>query len=412
MRHEIKVPHVGESVSEVRIARWLKQDGEPVAMDEPILELETDKANMELSAESAGILRIQKAAGQTVVPGQVLGFLEEVRVELEGATTAKAPAGSAAGSKPVDIGARRSEVSGPAVRKLLREHDIDIVSISGTGRGGRVRKEDVLNFVKTRAAETAAYPGTAPVPRRTQPSSKPSGEPKESERERIVPMSLLRQKISERMVKAQQTAAILTTFNEIDMFPVMELRAKHKETFQQTHGVRLGLMSFFVKATVEALQVIPVLNARVDGNNIVCRNYYDVGVAVATDRGLVVPVLRDADKMTFPKIEIAIEEYARRAREGTLTVDELTGGTFTITNGGVFGSLFSTPILNPPQSGILGMHVIQKRAVVVDDQIVIRPMMYVALSYDHRIVDGKEAVTFLKRIKECIEDPPRLMLSA
>ncbi|HEV8131050.1 MAG TPA: 2-oxoglutarate dehydrogenase complex dihydrolipoyllysine-residue succinyltransferase, partial [Acidobacteriota bacterium] len=286
-------------------------------------------------------------------------------------------------------------------------------AVPGTGKGGRVRKEDVLNFVKTKA-ESPPRPVPVPMPSKGQTEAKADRiTPRDiSDRERIEPMSLLRQKIAERLVHAQQTAAILTTFNEVDMTAVMELRARHKESFQEKHGVSLGLMSFFVKASIEALKTIPPLNATVDGKNIVYRNYYDIGVAVATDRGLVVPVIRDADKMSFAEIEAGIASFAKKARDGRITVDELTGGTFTITNGGIFGSLFSTPILNPPQSGILGMHTIQKRPMVIDDQVVIRPMMYVALSYDHRIVDGKEAVTFLMTVKKCIEDPMLLMLGA
>ncbi|MBI2821292.1 MAG: 2-oxoglutarate dehydrogenase complex dihydrolipoyllysine-residue succinyltransferase [Acidobacteria bacterium] len=447
MKHEIRVPSVGESVSEVRIARWLKQDGESVQMDEPILELETDKANMELNAESPGILKTKAAAGQTVVAEEVIGTIEpetpsvaEARPEAtaegqeaagQGETPTRAGEGQGVSDRirakqpspsrpPAPASAEETgeeqvaEGASPAVRRLLREHDLDASDVAGTGKGGRVRKEDVLNFVQARKAEAAAAktpsrPAGAPSPRAAI-APKAAREPEMEKRERVVPMSLLRQKIAERMLQAQQTAAILTTFNEADMSAVMDLRARHKEAFQQKHGVSLGLMSFFVKAAVEALRAIPVVNAAVDGQNIVYRNYYDIGVAVATDRGLVVPVLRNADKMDFPEIETAIASLANKARQGSLTVDDLTGGTFTITNGGVFGSLLSTPILNPPQSGILGMHTIQKRPVVVDNQITIRPMMYVALSYDHRIVDGKEAVTFLLQIKQCIEDPLRLVL--
>ncbi|HEY3131380.1 MAG TPA: 2-oxoglutarate dehydrogenase complex dihydrolipoyllysine-residue succinyltransferase [Acidobacteriota bacterium] len=501
MAHEIKVPSVGESVSEARIARWLKQDGDTVAMDEPILELETDKANMELNADQEGTLKIQKPAGESVAPGEVIGLIEEggkstgkteARAETnrDAATARRGTPDSAAGTardrtsataaKAGEPGLKKKdterseaqpqrpsekerevarqekaqedkaqedkaqqdkaqqdkaredkapqdttqqETVSPAVRKLLREHDLDVNSVPGTGKGGRVRKEDVLNFVRTTKTEAAPRPVAVPMPSRqgqdavsAPPSQKashaqtPARHISGERSERVEPMSLLRQKIAERMVRAQQTAAILTTFNEIDMAAVTELRARHKESFQQKHGVGLGLMPFFVKACIEALQMIPALNAIIDGKNIVYRDYYDIGVAVATDRGLVVPVLRDADKMSFAEIETATGTFAKKAREGTISVDELTGGTFTITNGGIFGSLFSTPILNPPQSGILGMHTIQKRPMVVNDQIVIRPMMYVALSYDHRIVDGKEAVTFLMKIKHGIEDPTRLML--
>ncbi len=472
MPHEIKVPSVGESVSEARIARWLKQDGDTVSMDEPILELETDKANMELNADQAGLLKIQKPAGENVVPGEVIGFIEEgataagksakdrpttdnraatvrERTDSVGGKSASPESKQQAPEKPAKPpkpetkrpeatsqqaiqtepapppqDATQQETVSPAVRKLLREHDLDVNAVPGSGKGGRVRKEDVLNFVKTAKPEAAPRPVAVPMPSRQSPQDAASAAPSQrtspvqaparrvsaDRPERVEQMTLLRQKVAERMVRAQQTAAILTTFNEIDMAAVMELRARHKESFQQKHGVGLGLMSFFVKAGIEALQTIPALNAIIDGKNIVYRDYYDIGVAVATDRGLVVPVLRDADKMSFAEIETAIGTFAKKARDGAITVDELTGGTFTITNGGIFGSLFSTPILNPPQSGILGMHTIEKRPVVINDQIVIRPMMYVALSYDHRIVDGKEAVTFLMKIKHGIEDPTRLML--
>jgi 2-oxoglutarate dehydrogenase E2 component (dihydrolipoamide succinyltransferase) len=473
MPYEIKVPSAGESVTEARIARWLKQDGERVEMDEPILELETDKANLEVNAEQAGVLKVQKSAGENVVPGEVIGVIEEGGAGDERrsktseetapppqpaeraasgarATTSEEQPETSAEQKAASESRQASaetqhpsrqpaeteqnaqqpvekqhaaplrenheteqEAVSPAVRKLLREHDLDIGAVPGTGKGGRVRKEDVLNFVKT-TAESPPRPVPVPMPSKGQTEAKADRiTPRDiSDRERIEPMSLLRQKIAERLVHAQQTAAILTTFNEVDMTAVMELRARHKESFQEKHGVSLGLMSFFVKASIEALKTIPPLNATVDGKNIVYRNYYDIGVAVATDRGLVVPVIRDADKMSFAEIEAGIASFAKKARDGRITVDELTGGTFTITNGGIFGSLFSTPILNPPQSGILGMHTIQKRPMVIDDQVVIRPMMYVALSYDHRIVDGKEAVTFLMTVKKCIEDPMLLMLGA
>jgi len=422
MRLEIKVPSVGESVSEVRIARWFKKSGDVVQMDEPLLELETDKANMELAAEQPGTLTVQTAEGSTVAPGDVIGFVETGAKpeEAAGKPAKKAQAGSsddtAAAAPAAAPEKRQSEAappSGPAVRRLAREHDVNPAAIAGSGKGGRINKEDVLNAVKPPDSQEA--PATRPVAVPMQPRALPSipRQPpaaRAGERERVVPMSLLRQKIAERLVQAQQTAAILTTFNEVDMSAVADLRARYKDGFQQKYGIGLGLMSFFVKASIEALQAIPALNAIIDGKNLIYREYYDIGVAVATDRGLVVPVIRDADKLNFAEIENRISDYARRAREGAITVDELTGGTFTITNGGVFGSLFSTPILNMPQSGILGMHTIQKRPVVINDQISVRPMMYVALSYDHRIVDGKEAVTFLKRIKDCIEDPNRLIL--
>ncbi|HEY2931114.1 MAG TPA: 2-oxoglutarate dehydrogenase complex dihydrolipoyllysine-residue succinyltransferase [Acidobacteriota bacterium] len=426
MKLEIKVPSVGESVSEVRIARWFKNSGETVQMDEPLLELETDKANMEMAAEQSGRLTIQAKEGATVAPGDVIGFVETDGAK-QGAAAQSSKTESGGASKEAAVPAAtptpRHEVdesappprSGPAVRRLAREHDVDPGAVPGTGKSGRVSKDDVLNAIGSEKTETAAAPAR-PIAVPMQPKTSSSPVPKQmpaarsGERERVVPMSLLRQKIAERLVQAQQTAAILTTFNEADMSAVMGLRARYKESFQQKYGIGLGLMSFFVKASIEALQAVPALNAVIEGKNLVYREYYDIGVAVATDRGLVVPVMRDADKLNFAEIENKVAEFARKAREGSITVDELTGGTFTITNGGVFGSLFSTPILNMPQSGILGMHTIQKRPVVINDQIAIRPMMYLALSYDHRIVDGKEAVTFLKRIKDCIEDPNRLVL--
>jgi 2-oxoglutarate dehydrogenase E2 component (dihydrolipoamide succinyltransferase) len=429
MRVDIKVPSAGESVSEIRLSRWIKSDGDRVEKDDPLLELETDKANMELVADASGVLHVAVAAGTAVHPDDMVGYIEtEAATAKPAGPPAEKRAEAVAEARPQPAAAQPLEPSAdtsgapapsdnvsPAVRKLMREHDVDINEISGTGRKGRVRKEDVLEYVKTRESArpaAAPRPRPQPVPEPPPPApEKPAAPPPEpGARERVVPMSLLRKKIAERMVRAQQTAAILTTFNEVDMTAVQELRAKYKEAFKEKYGISLGLMSFFVKASIEALKLIPQLNAAIDGDNIIYKEYYNIGVAVATDRGLVVPVLRDADALSFADVERKLAEYAAKAREGKISIDDLSGSTFTITNGGVFGSLLSTPILNPPESGILGMHTIQKRAVVINDQVVIRPMMYVALSYDHRIVDGKEAVTFLVRIKQCLEDPHRLLL--
>jgi 2-oxoglutarate dehydrogenase E2 component (dihydrolipoamide succinyltransferase) len=415
----IKVPSVGESISEGVLARWLKPDGSVVKANEPLFELESDKASQVVNAPSAGVLKIQVQENETVEIGAVIGS-----VDPDGAPSAAAkqpePATKVAlapaapppvtnDARPVDPtaasnggGAAGTMPLAPAVRRLVAESHVDPAQVEGTGRGGRLTKGDVLSHLETPPAKPAA-PAPVPVPAPSAPAA--SGE-----RETRKRMSGLRQKIAQRLVEAQQTAAILTTFNEADLSRVMELRAKYKDSFKAKHGVGLGFMSFFVKATIEALKAFPGVNGRVDGADIVYNNVYDIGVAVSTERGLMVPVIRDADRLGFAGIEKAIGAFAVKAREGTISVNDLTGGTFTITNGGVFGSLLSTPILNPPQSGILGMHSIQKRPVVVDDQIVIRPMMYLALSYDHRIVDGREAVSFLVKIKDCIESPERLML--
>ncbi|MGI8785175.1 MAG: 2-oxoglutarate dehydrogenase complex dihydrolipoyllysine-residue succinyltransferase [Acidobacteriota bacterium] len=446
MKIEVKIPAMGESVSEARIGRWLKSDGAAVSMDEPILELETDKANMEIAAGSAGVLKISRKDGEMVRAGDVVGAIDtdeaaEKSQAVESAPKSKEekpktaekpkveevrepqadppepPSGQSAAS-PEKEGSERTS---PSARRLAREHGVEAAAISGSGRGGRVGKEDVQQFIQSRreaptegppaeAGATSPIEGPAAKAGDT-PAAKASTAPDTGERERRVPMSLIRRKIAERLVQAQQTAAILTTFNEVDMSSILEVRSRYRESFEKRHGVSLGFMSFFVKASIEALKFVPELNASVDGSDILYKNYYDISVAVSTDRGLVVPVVRGADRMTFAEIEKALADYAGRARAGKISVDELTGGTFTISNGGVFGSLLSTPILNPPQTGILGMHKIEKRPVVVDDAVVVRPMMYLALSYDHRLVDGKEAVTFLVRIKECLEDPRRLLLA-
>jgi 2-oxoglutarate dehydrogenase E2 component (dihydrolipoamide succinyltransferase) len=419
----IKVPGVGESITEGILARWLKPDGSAVKAGEGLFELETDKASNVVPAETAGVLKIGVAEGSTVPIGSTIGTIDPSGKPAAAAAPAPAPAKpdtAKAPTAPRGDGLAANGGSGtplsPAVRRIVAEENVDVSTIEGTGRGGRITKGDVLTQVaaKTEAAPVATSAGPAPAPAAAAAPSLPPAPSRApataGPREVRKRMSGIRQKIAERLVEAQQTAAILTTFNEADMTRVMELRAKFKETFNKKHGISLGFMSFFVKATIEALKAFPAVNGRIDGTDIVYHNAYDIGVAVSTERGLMVPVIRDADRLSFAEIEKAIGAFAAKARDGSMAVSDLQGGTFTITNGGVFGSLLSTPILNPPQSGILGMHAIQKRPVAIDDQVVVRPMMYLALSYDHRIVDGREAVSFLVRIKECIESPERLML--
>ncbi len=442
----ITVPGVGESITEGILARWLKPDGSLVKAGEPLFELETDKANNVVPASSTGVLKIAVAEGETVAIGATIGTLDPAATPAEVAAPAQAQAASSApasasapsASRPAAAAAAPNDGTAaaadagvplaPAVRRLVAENQIDPSRLAPTGRGGRITKEDVLAYLQAPApagekVETVApSPARAPAGDASSPGdttvqatggdrSQDSRATTTVGRETRQRMSGLRQRVAQRLVQAQQTAAILTTFNEADMSRVQDLRARYKELFRTRHGVGLGFMSFFVKAVIEALRNYPTVNGRIDGNDIVYHNFHDIGVAVSTDRGLMVPVLRNADAMSFAEIEKAIAAYAEKARKGTITVDDLQGGTFTITNGGTFGSLLSTPILNPPQSGILGMHAIKKRPVVVDDQIVVRPMMYLAFSYDHRIIDGREAVSFLVRIKECIEDPERLMLA-
>ncbi len=416
----ITVPGVGESITEGILARWLKSDGAAVKAGEPLFELETDKASTVVPAAASGVLKIDVPEGATIAIGASVGTIDPA-----GQTQAKAPATTPAANAAAAANNRgQGAALSPAVRRIVTEEQVDPASIAGTGRGGRITKGDVLAQLATVPAEktttdlprskpaptppAAATPAPAPAPPKAPPQAAASG--RSAPREVRQRMSGIRQRIAQRLVEAQQTAAILTTFNEADMTRVIELRARYKDTFKTKHGVALGFMSFFIKAAIEALRAFPAVNGRIDGVDIVLQNAYDIGVAVSTERGLMVPVLRDADRMSFAEIEKAIGAYAVKAREGTIAVSDLQGGTFTITNGGVFGSLLSTPILNPPQSGILGMHSIQKRPVAIDDQVVIRPMMYLALSYDHRIVDGREAVSFLVRVKECIENPERLFL--
>ena len=394
MRVELRVPTSGESITEAQVADWLKQAGDRIRQDEPLVVLETDKAAMELPSPVSGVLaEIVKQTGEMVKVGDVLAYLEEAPVP--DAPTAEAKTGPAAEAPRVM----------PAARRLIAERGIAPEQVTPTGPGGRLLKEDVLRHLDEvreptiRTASAAAAPVTAVEPR-----------PAVSRDEEAVPMSLLRRRIAERLVQAQQTAALLTTFNEIDMSAVVDLRRAHQEAFQQRHGVKLGFMSFFVKVTIEALKQYPGLNAEIRGTDIVYRNYFDIGIAVGGGRGLVVPVVRNAERLSFAEIETVIADLAGRAQANKLTPDELQGGTFTISNGGVYGSLLSTPIVNPPQSGVLGLHAIQDRPVARDGQVAIRPMMYVALTYDHRIIDGREAVSFLKHVKDCMESPARLLL--
>jgi 2-oxoglutarate dehydrogenase E2 component (dihydrolipoamide succinyltransferase) len=431
MATEIRVPALGESVVEATVGQWFKQPGDAVAADEPLVELETDKVTVEVPAPASGVLsEIVVKPGETVAVGALLGAISEgdgkakqakpqpaaEPVMTEAATVADQPdLRSAPAPEPKELERephRREEVSGeemppsPAARKTLTEAAIDAHDVKGSGRRGQVLKHDALGAVERAAKallEKERKPKAPPQPR--APVTKDN-----SEREERVRMTRLRQTIAKRLKEAQDTAAMLTTFNDVDMSAVMQLRKDYREAFEQKHGVKLGFMGFFVKAAVAALKDIPAVNAEIDGEDIVYKNYYHIGVAVGTERGLVVPVLRDADRMSLAEIEAAIADFGKRAREGKLSLEEMQGGTFTISNGGIYGSLLSTPILNAPQSGILGMHRIEERAVVRDGQIVALPMMYLALSYDHRLVDGKEAVTFLVHIKDSLEDPKRLVL--
>ncbi|CAN5882451.1 2-oxoglutarate dehydrogenase complex dihydrolipoyllysine-residue succinyltransferase [soil metagenome] len=435
---EILVPPLGESLVDAVVGTWLKSEGDAVSRGDTLLELETDKVNLDVAATEDGVLAsIARNEGDVVVVGEVLGTIAEgagaaaangAQASQPGPADEPVPAAASiqepAALAPSDAAVDTAGRAAPAVRRLAEEHHIDLARIPGTGPGGRVTREDVMAAAvaaqpaaagPAQPAETAAPPQAAPAaasppslpapPAATAAAVDPTSRPEERVR-----MSRRRQTIANRLVEAQQTAAMLTTFNEIDMTAVMELRAARKEAFKERHGVGLGFMSFFTKASVGALKAYPIVNAEIQGSEIVLKKYYDIGVAVGVEDGLVVPVIRDAEKKNFADIEKTILDLATRAKDGTLTLPELTGGTFTITNGGIYGSLMSTPILNTPQVGILGMHAIQKRPVVKDDEVVVRPMMYVALSYDHRIVDGSEAVRFLVRVKELLEDPTNLLL--
>ena len=399
MSIEVKVPILPESVAEATVAAWHKQVGDAVSIDENLVDIETEKVVLEVPSTVDGVLKeIRAEEGATVGEQDVIAIIEE------GATAAaSAPAQEEAASdaphSPSDND--DSDKLSPAVRKLVSEHNIDPSNINGTGKNGRILKEDVLKAVDNKNTKPAA---TAP---KTTTSTTPQAGDRSERRE---PMSRLRQTIARRLKEAQDTQAMLTTFNDVNLAAVIELRKKYKETFEKTHGTRLGFMSFFVKAAVEALRRFPAVNASIDGSDVVYHNYYDVGIAASSPRGLVVPVLRNVDKMSFAGVEQAIGEYGQKAKDGKLTMEDLVGGTFTVSNGGVFGSMLSTPIVNPPQSAILGMHRIEQRPIAENGEVVIRPMMYLALTYDHRIIDGKESVLFLRTIKECLEDPARLLL--
>ncbi|HFA60184.1 MAG TPA: 2-oxoglutarate dehydrogenase complex dihydrolipoyllysine-residue succinyltransferase [Rhodospirillales bacterium] len=428
---EIKVPVLPESVSEGTLGAWHKKVGDPVQQDELLVELETDKVVLEIVATESGVLKsIDVEEGATVVSNQVIGSIDTEAATQAGADTTKtseeSPAAQAAPvaeqpaaaptEAPASTGSEDGEgagaKAGPAARKLMKQHGIDASEVQGSGSRGSITRQDVEKHIRIAAeARPSETPVSTPAAAPSAPVAQARLEGGENGRsDRRVPMSRLRQRIAERLKQAQNTAAMLTTFNEVDLKPMMDLRARYKESFEKTHGVKLGMMSFFTKAAVEALRRFPAVNASIDGNDIVYHDYFDIGIAVSSDRGLVVPILRDADQMSYADVEQTIRDLATRARDGKLTLDELTGGTFSITNGGVFGSMLSTPILNPPQSAILGMHTIQQRPVAVDGEVVIRPMMYLALTYDHRIIDGREAVQFLVTIKQLLEDPARQLL--
>lgn len=406
MTMEIRVPQLPESVADATLVAWRRRPGEAISRDENLADLETDKVVLEVPAPANGILKeIKVHAGATVKSGDLLALIEE------GVAAATAPAAAAAVAAPVaaspaaTVPAEAAKLS-PSVRRLVEENRLDPAQVPASGRDGRLTKGDVVGHLDRQKTEPAATPApaaaAAPVPVPAAPAG-PRGEQR-------VPMTRLRQRIAERLVQVQHNAALLTTFNEVDLTAINELRASHKERFEKAHGVKLGFMSFFVKAAVAALKKFPIVNASIEGTDVIYHEYYDVGVAVSTDRGLVVPVVRNADKLGFADIERQIADYGSRARSGSLTLDELTGGTFTITNGGVFGSMLSTPIVNAPQSAILGMHNIKERAVVMNGQVVVRPMMYLAVTYDHRIIDGRDSVQFLVAIKDSLEDPGRMLL--
>ncbi|MDZ5601888.1 2-oxoglutarate dehydrogenase complex dihydrolipoyllysine-residue succinyltransferase [Pseudomonas sp. RP23018S] len=405
MAIEIKAPTFPESVADGTVATWHKQPGEAVKRDELIVDIETDKVVLEVLATADGVLGdIVKAEGDTVLSDEVLGSI------VQGGAAAAPAAAAAPSAAPAAAGADAGEddpVAAPAARKLAEENGIDLATVSGTGKGGRVTKEDMVAAIANKKSAPAAAAAAKPAAAAAAPVVTAAGD----RTEKRVPMTRLRAKIAERLVEAQSNMAMLTTFNEVDMTEVMALRSKYKDLFEKSHnGVRLGFMSFFVKAATEALKRYPAVNASIDGNDIVYHGFADVGVAVSSDRGLVVPVLRNAESMSLAEIEGGIATFGKKARDGKLSIDEMTGGTFTITNGGTFGSMMSTPIVNPPQAAILGMHNILQRPMAINGQVVIRPMMYLALSYDHRLIDGKEAVTFLVTIKNLLEDPSRLLL--
>jgi len=405
---EIRVPTLGESVTEATIGRWFKKAGDAVAVDEPLVELETDKVTIEVPSPSAGVLgEIAAKDGDTVAVGALLGMIADgaAAAKPAAAPARAAAAPAAAASAPAAKAPPADAPQAPSVRKLSAESGIDASTVPGSGKDGRVTKGDMLAAIERAASAPVpvSQPAAAVQVRAPSPAD-------DAAREERVKMTRLRQTIARRLKDVQNTAAMLTTFNEVDMTHVMALRAQYKDAFEKKHGVKLGFMGFFTKACVQGLKDIPAVNAEIDGTDLIYKNYYHVGIAVGTDRGLVVPVVHDCDRKSIAEIEKAIGDFGRRARDGQLKIEEMQGGTFTITNGGIYGSLMSTPILNAPQSGILGMHKIQERAMVIAGKIEIRPMMYLALSYDHRVIDGKEAVTFLVRVKETLEDPARLVL--
>ena len=440
MSAEVKIPQVGESITEGLLAEWSRSSGDVVAVDEPLLVLETDKVTMTVNAEHSGRLEVLVPAGEQVSIGQVVGRIDTSVSPAQGAApsappeTPSAPEMPAAGTAepplttPAGFPQAHAKLAGvehlsPAAQRLVVEHHLDPSVIPASGRDGRLTKEDVLRHLEQRSgAPAAAQPPTAPLtpapappppqapPRTASPPPVSPAAPPAGERQTRTPMTPLRARIAERLVQAQQNAAILTTFNEVDMTRVLELRSRFRGQFKERFGVDLGLMSFFLKASVDALKTVPQVNAFIEGDQIVTNHYYDIGIAVSTEKGLVVPVLRNVDQLPMAEVERQLVLLAERARDRKLELSDLIGGVFTVSNGGVFGSILSTPFLNPPQSAILGMHTIKKRPVVVDDQVVVRPMMYLALSYDHRLVDGREAVTFLRRIVDCVENPERMLL--
>ena len=413
MTIEVKVPALPESVSDGTLVNWKKQPGQAVQRGENLVDLETDKVVLDIPAPADGVLgQILRQEGDIVTTGDVIAMLEEGAVQPAAEAPATPAPVSAPAAAPALVATAEADLEGlsPAVRRLAAENGLDVSKISGSGRGGRVTKADVLAYIEAQQ-QGRSTPAPAPVAAPVAAPAAPLPPDTLGRLEQRVPMTRLRARIAERLLMAKNSTAMLTTFNEINMKPVMDLRNRYKDQFEKTHNVRLGFMGFFVKAVIEALKRYPAVNGSIDGNDVVYHGYYDIGIAVSSPRGLVVPILRDADQMSLADIEKAIGEFGQKAKEGTLTVEDMTGGTFTITNGGVFGSLMSTPILNPPQSGILGMHATKDRPVAENGQVVIRPMMYVAHSYDHRIIDGREAVTFLVTVKECIEDPARLVLN-
>ena len=430
MSTEIRVPQLPESVADATLVAWHKQPGESIRRDENLADLETDKVVLEVPAPANGVVReIRVKSGTVVTSGQVLAVIDEgdtaatMPVKLSAATmaaaqtaAAQAAAQGSAAAKAAAAGEAEAGRDGgklsPSVRRLVEENRLDPAAIPASGRDGRLTKADVVGFLDRKPAATPA-PATAsttPAPAARSPAPAPAPQPAAARAEQRVPMTRLRARIAQRLIEAQSTQALLTSFNEVDLTAVQELRTRYKDRFEKQQGVKLGFMSFFVKACIESLKKFPVVNASVDGNDIIYHEYYDIGVAVSTDRGLVVPIVRDADAKSFAQIEKEVADYARKARDGTIALADLTGGTFTITNGGVFGSLMSTPIVNAPQSAILGMHKIQDRPMVIDGQVAVRPMMYLAVTYDHRIIDGREAVQFLVAVKEALEDPGRMLL--